>query len=74
MTQLMTHVYKYTVMLMFTYMYMCVPTCSEFTVKHCFSPDKELVSDSLSQTESILQRGAVYGSDEWLTQWQLVDL
>ena len=49
-------------------------TCFEFTVKHCFSADKELVCDSLSETEAIFQRRAVYSSNERLAQRKLVDL
>ena len=53
---------------------MATQTCSELAIKHGFPPDKELVGDSLGETETILQRGAVDGSNERLAERQLVDL
>ena len=58
----------------YMYMYMHVCTCLEFTVKHCLSADKELVSDSLCETEAIFEGGAINGSDQWLAEWELVNL
>ena len=53
---------------------MVTQTCSELAIKHGFPPDKELVGDSLGETETIFQRGAVDGSNERLAERQLVDL